>query len=274
MKDKYTATWISHSQISDYLKCPRSYFLKNIYRDPKNNHKINIMSPPLALGQTVHRVLESLSVLPVEKRLEKSLLDLYELYWQNVTGEKGGFKYKDEENKLKDQGKRMIQRVIDNPGPILKKTIKIRQDLPYYWISEEENIILCGKIDWLEYIDESDCVKIIDFKTGKYDEDPDSLQLPIYHLLVKNCQTKNIAGAAYWYLDRDDKPLDIDLPSYELANKRVIDMAKHIALARKLERFACKRKKGCFFCRPLEAILAGKGKFVGMDDYRHDLYVL
>jgi len=31
-KDKFAAIWISHSSISDFLKCPRSYFLKNIYK--------------------------------------------------------------------------------------------------------------------------------------------------------------------------------------------------------------------------------------------------
>ncbi|MBI2611750.1 PD-(D/E)XK nuclease family protein [Candidatus Gottesmanbacteria bacterium] len=274
MKDKYSAIWVSHSSISDYLKCPRAYYLKNVYKDPKNNHKINIMSPSLALGQTVHKVIESISTLPVERRFEKSLLDLYEIYWQKISGEKGGFSHKDEEENIKQQGKEMIQRVINNPGPLKRKAIKIREDLPYFWLSEVDNIILCGKIDWLEYIVESDSVKIIDFKTGKYDEDPNSLQLPIYHLLVKNSQSKNIVGVAYWYLDRDNEPIDASLPSYQEASQRVLEIAKHIVLARKLERFVCGRRDGCMFCHPFETILVGKAKFVGEDDFRHDLYVI
>lgn len=274
MKDKYSAIWVSHSSISDYLKCPRLYYLKNVYKHPKSGHKINIMQPPLALGKTVHKVIESLSVLPADRRFGRSLLDEYELLWKEVTGDLGGFKSKAEEEKTKENGRKMLQRVIDNPGPILKKAIKIRQELPYFWISEEENIILCGKIDWLEYTEESDSIKIIDFKTGKYDEDPNSLQLPIYYLLVKNCQTKSISAAAYWYLDRDDKPRDVSLPDYEDSSKRVIEIAKHIAKARKLERFVCKRKDGCIFCNQFEEVIAGKGKFIGVDDYNHDIYIL
>lgn len=274
MKDKYSAVWVSHSSISDYLKCPRLYYLKNIYRSPKSGNKISIMYPPLALGQTVHKVIESLSVLPIEKRLEKPLTDLYESYWKEVSGELGGFVSSDEEKKFKDKGREMIKRVTDHPGPILKKAIKVRQDLPYFWLSEEDNIILCGKIDWLEYIEENDTVKIIDFKTGKYDEDPDSLQLPIYHLLVAHCQSKKISAASYWYLDRDDSPRDTKLPEYDESFKRVMEMAKRIALSRKLERFTCKKKDGCMFCRPFEIIVAGEGKFVGINDYRTDVYIL
>ena len=70
----------------------------------------------------------------------------------------------------------MLQRVIKHPGPVAKLAVKIKQDLPYYWLSEEDNIILCGKIDWLEYLPDQDGVHIIDFKTSKYDEAPQSLQ--------------------------------------------------------------------------------------------------
>ena len=51
--------------------------------------------------------------------------------------------------------------------------------------NEEENIILNGKIDWLEYVPEDDSIRVIDFKTGKNDEKEGSLQLPIYILLLK-----------------------------------------------------------------------------------------
>lgn len=273
MKDKYSAVWVSHSSIGDYLKCPRAYFLKNIYRDPKTNHKIMLMEPPLALGQVVHDVLDTISALPVENRQLDSLLNLYEEKWKNVAGKRGGFPSPEEEKKFKDRGAKMIAKVMANPGPLKEKAIKIRQELPYYWLSEEDNIILCGKIDWLEYIPESDSVRIIDFKTGKFDEDEDSLQLPIYLLLAAHCQTKPIAGASYWYLDRDDAPTAVSLPTGEDATKRVMEHAKMIVLARKLDRFVCKQKDGCRVCRPLENIVNGKAQFVGMGGYNQDIYI-
>ena len=35
--DKYTAVWVSHSSMGDFLKCPRAYFLHNVYKDPKTD---------------------------------------------------------------------------------------------------------------------------------------------------------------------------------------------------------------------------------------------
>lgn len=274
MKDKYSAIWVSHSSIGDYLKCPRAYYLRNVYRDPKTNHKISLMAPSLALGQTVHEVIESLSTLPVEERFAQRLIDRFAKSWEKVSGERGGFTTPEEEEKFRTRGEEMIARVVENPGPIARKTIKIRQELPYFWLSEEDNIILCGKIDWLEYLEDSDSVRIVDFKTGKFDEDPDSLQLPIYYLLASRCQTKPVTGISYWYLNRDTEPVPMDLPDKDEAITRILEFAKRIALARKLGRFVCKEKDGCRACRPLEAIVAGKGKLVGINDFGQDLYIL
>jgi len=181
MSDKYTAVWVSHTSISDFLRCPRAYYLKNIYRDPKTNHKIKLMSPSLALGSAVHEVLESLSVLPRQTRFSGSLIAKFDRAWEKITGKKGGFINADTEYKFKQRGQEMLRRVMNNPGPLSGLAVKIQMDLPQFWLSEEDNIMLCGKIDWLEYLPDSDSVHIIDFKTGKTEEDPDSLQLPIYH---------------------------------------------------------------------------------------------
>ena len=273
-KDKYTAIWVSHSSIGDYLKCPRGYYLKNVYKNPKTNKKMSIMSPALALGQTVHEVVESLSVLAVVDRLKIPLLDKYNLAWTKVAGEKGGFKDETQEQEIKARGVAMLERITQNPGPILRKAVKIRQDLPYFWLSDEDNIILCGKIDWLEYLTETDSVSILDFKTGKYDEDPDSLQLPIYLQLVKNCQNRPVAGAAYWYLDRDDTPKLVALPDSDESYKKILAVAKRVALARKLNHFQCPKADGCRNCRDLELAAAGKAKFVGTNDFGQEVYVI
>lgn len=232
------------------------------------------MQPALALGQTVHSVIESLSTLSVEDRLKESLLTKFEKAWVEVSGKKGGFTTKEEEEKYKKRGMEMMERIMKNPGPILKKAIKIRQELPYFWLSEEQNIILCGKLDWLEYLEDVDSIRIIDFKTGKFDEDPDSLQLPIYILLATNCQTKKVYGAQYWYLNRDIAPIDVVLPTVVDATIRLLEIARTVALARKLERFVCMRKDGCPTCTPYEMVLAGKGEFIGVGGYNQDTYIL
>ena len=154
-KDKYSAVWISHTSINDFLQCPRAYFLKNIFKDRSSGNKIQIISPSLALGSAVHEVLESLSTVPTEIRFEESLVLKLDQVWEKLSGKKGGFKDLDEEHKYKERGKAMLRRVMDHPGPLLNLAVKIKESLPYFWLSEEENIILCGKIDWLEYLKEA-----------------------------------------------------------------------------------------------------------------------
>lgn len=271
--DKYKALWVSHTSISDFLACPRSYYLRHMYRNPKNRHKIKIMSPALALGQAVHEVLESLSVIPKNSRFLEPLMDRYEVAWEKVTGKKGGFLDRDTEYRYQERGREMIRMVKDNPGPVAGLAVKIKEDLPHFWISEEEGIILCGKVDWLEYFPETDSVHIIDFKTGKQDEDPNSLQLPIYHLLVRYCQARTVSKASYWYLDHDTQPIERALPSLEEAQTQVMAVARQIKLARQLGRLACPRG-GCFYCLPFEEVVAGGGELVGEDQYGADIFIL
>ena len=273
--DKYTATWVSHSSIGDFLKCPRAYYLRNVYKDPRTGHKIQLMSPPLALGQAIHEVLESLSPLPKDKRFGKSLIGRLEQTWQKISGEKGGFNNKEEEEHYRDRGKAMLGRVTENPGPLKNLAVRINMDLPHFWLSEEDSIILCGKIDWLEYLSENRSVHIIDFKTGRQDEPSDSLQLPIYNLLATSCQSYPVAKMSYWYLDRNDGLIKKDLLDFKESHQKVLKVAKKIKLARQLGRFICSRgDSGCSACRPMEAVLRGEGKLVGENKFGQDVYVL
>lgn len=273
-KDKYTATWISHTSINDYLQCPRAYYLKNVYKDRSSGNKIQITSPALALGSSVHEVIESLSIIPTEKRFDESLVLKLDQIWEKYSGRKGGFDDLDEEHKYKERGKAMLRKVMDNPGPLANLSVKIKEDVPNYWLSEEENIILCGKVDWLEYFKEDDSVHIIDFKTSKKEEDANSLQLPIYHLLVHNCQKRRVAKASYWYLEFHDSPMEKQLPDIDDALIKVLEIGRKIKLARKLEKLDCPNgKDGCIFCRPLEAVLRGEGEKVG-ENNRRDIYIL
>jgi len=272
-KDKYKAIWVSHSSMGDFLRCPRAYYLRNVYKDKRTGRKITVMKPPLALGQVIHDVVESLSTIKAEDRLAVSLIDKFEQQWKKIKGKKGGFKTKKEEQEYKQRGIKMLKKIMDKPGPILKQAVKIKQDLPYYWISEDDDIILCGKIDWLEYLPEDDAVGIIDFKTGKKEEDPKSLQLPIYHLLATNTQSRKVKRASYWYLEHDDQPAQIDLPDLDKAHDKVLEVARRVALARRINRFICPTD-GCFYCRDLERVLKSEGELVGTHPYGQDIYIL
>lgn len=275
MPDKYTAVWVSHSSISDFLRCPRAYYLSNVYKEPQTGKKISLMSPPLALGQAVHEVLESLSILPAADRFRDSLAQKFEAAWKKMAGKLGGFRDEDQEHKYKQRGVEMLARVTQNPGPLTNLAVKINMDLPYFWLSEADNIILCGKIDWLEYLPEENSVHIIDFKTGTKEESPNSLQLPIYHLLVHHCQKHPVAKASYWYLERSSELAEKPLPDLDTAKSKVLDIAKKIKLARQLERFVCPQgDTGCPACRPLEMVIRGQAERVGTDSLGRSIYIL
>ena len=278
VKDKYGAVWVSNSSINDFLKCPRLYYLHNMHKSD-NNRKINLVSPTLSLGSAVHETLEGLKNYPAEDRFKKSLLEAFEESWKKVSGKIGGFKTVEEEAEAKKRAKQMIERVAKNPGPLLNKTVKIKDGeggmLPNFFLSEEDNIILCGKIDWLEYVEADDSLRVIDFKTGKNEEERDSLQLPIYVLLLNALQKRKVSSVAYWYIDRSDVPSDAVLPEAGEAREKVLTIAKKIKEAREIGRFECPRgAQGCFFCQPFEKILKGEAEFVGIGGYNQELYLL
>ena len=272
MPDKYTATWTSHSSIADFLACPRSYYLKNVYKDPRTGHKITLMTPSLALGQVVHTVLESLSVLPANKRITSELLPKFRRAWEQVAGKRGGFTDINQEYRYQKRGEEMIERVYNNPGPLTNLAVKIKKDLLYYWLSEDEEIILCGKIDWMEYLEGENAVHIIDFKTGQKRQE-NSLQLPIYYLLAVNCQKRNVVKASYWYLALDNDLTALTLPDQSTAHKKILNIARQMKLARQLKKFACP-SQGCRACGQFEQILRGEGELIGTDDFKRDVYIL
>lgn len=276
MADKYKSVWVSHSSIADYLACPRAYYLRNVYKDPNTNHKMTVVTPSLSLGQAVHEVIESLSTLPVENRFDIPLLEKLDLVWKKVEGKRGGFSDIQEEDEYKERAKQMLKRVSSHPGPILKKAVKIptgELNLPNFYLSEEDDIILCGKIDWLEYIEDTDSVHIIDFKTGKNEEDENSLQLPIYLLLATNTQKRPVTKASYWYLNKNDDLTEKELPNLLESKEKILTIARRIKLARQLNHFVCP-KGGCMKCRPLERVLRGEAERVGVSDTNQDIFVL
>jgi ATP-dependent helicase/DNAse subunit B len=277
-QDKYSSVWVSHSSIGDFLKCPRLYFLHNIYKNEKGK-KINIASPALSLGIAVHETLEGLSKYKAEERFLKPLEETFEEEWRKVSGKQGGFKNEQEEKEAKERGRNMILRVAKNPGPLVKKTVKLppsKNDMPpNFFLSEAENIILNGKIDWLEYIPEDDSIKVIDFKTGRNKENEGSLQLPIYLLLLNNLQKRKVSGAAYWYVDCDNEPISVKLPDAKKAYEDVLAIARKIKIAREKGEFNCPRGgSGCFACRPFEKILKGEAEYIGIGGYGQEMYLV
>ncbi|MBI5798554.1 MAG: PD-(D/E)XK nuclease family protein [Candidatus Yonathbacteria bacterium] len=292
MVDKYTAVWVSHSSMGDFLKCPRSYYLHNMYKDPRTGHKVSIVTPHMSLGIAVHEVLEGLAEFPANERMNRDLLSLYETGWKKVSGKKGGFQSIDEEAEFKARGTVMLEKVTSDPRFLVNKCIKLPQDkMPCnFYLSEEHNIILNGLVDWIEYLPETDSLHIIDFKTGKVEEKDGSLQLPIYLLLCNALQKRKVTKASYWYLE-SDKMVEKELPHLDKALRDVLEVAMKVKCARDTAKregvdkaFVCPqgaydvvtKDGGCMNCRPYEFILNDDPsvEFVGVGGFSQDMYVM
>ena len=277
MPDKYSAVWVSHSSMGDFLKCPRLYYLHNIYKDPKTKRKINIVTPALSLGISVHEVLENLANFPAEERMKRDILADFEKAWEKVSGEQGGFQSAEEEKEYKARGIAMLENVVKDPRVLVNKRIKLPKNEmnPNFYLSEEDNIILNGQIDWIEYLPD-DTLHIIDFKTGKNEESESSLQLPIYLLLCNALQKRTVSRASYWYLE-SDKMVEKELPDLDTARRDVLAVALRVTEAREKGEFLCpKGSGGCFGCRPFEKIISGDAsvKYIGVGGFNQDMYTI
>ena len=272
-KYPYGAVWLSHSSLSDFNKCQRLYYLRNVYKDPKTYRKIQVVNPYLSLGAAVHDTIASISLLPKVERFKKSLSDSFEERWRVVSGKIGGFASKEQEEKFKERGLAMIRRVEENPGPLSRLALKIREKIPSIWLSESDNLVLCGVIDWIELLP-NNTLHIIDFKTGKSGGDEGSLQLPIYFLIVKNKMKRPVSKLSFWYLDIEDSPREAPFPEIKGVIDQLIEKGKKIKELRSQRVVLC-AKGGCRYCSEYEAVFQGKAEHVGLDrKMNKDLYLI
>lgn len=261
----YAAVWLSHSSISDLTKCPRLYYLHNVYKEP-GNRKIQVVSPYLTLGSVVHGTIERIRGLPREERFLWPLSHIFEELWEKSSGKKGGFVSADQEKEFKDRGANMIKRLEAHPGPLANLAIRINQPgekVPGIWLSQEENLVLCGNVDWIEVLPDGS-LHILDFKTGKNEEEATSLQLQIYLMLVGERSKRPISRTSYWYLDKDDEPVEIPLPKLESVAELLIKFGREMKQIRSQPEVICP-KGGCRYCLEYDAILNKQAEYVGYD---------
>jgi RecB family exonuclease len=265
------AVFISPSTLADFEKCPQLYFYKNVYRTPRGL-KVQIINPALALGQSVHDTLELFLKTPLEARNKNLLTDKFNFSWENLSGEKGGFSSLEEENIYKTRALEMLERFWKNEHFKNAEMVKI----PEFPKAELGNdLILTGKLDWLEK--EGEYYHLIDFKTGKNEEKEDSLQLPIYAVLVSNIFNSEKIKASYWYLDKDDNIVPFVLPSLEKTKENLKNKGEIVKMVRQTKSYRCQSgKESCWACKDILAIAQGKGKLVSMDpvNRKQEIYIL
>ncbi len=261
--------FISYTSLKDFLKCPRSYYLKNIYRDPKTGFRLQVASPYLSLGSTVHDSVKWFLDLEDKPTLDETIKKFRNL-WLKFRGKKGGFSSREEEGNFGSRGLKMLENFYQNWQVLEKKAPEIT--FPKYNLLD--NIVLIGNFDYIGE-KEDGSLHVVDFKTGANDED-DPTQLYIYSILAEANFGKSVSAAGFWYLDREDTPRDIVLDPLEPKLEWLKDKAKELKQAIELGEWVCvKGDQFCRDCRDYQAIIDGKGQFQFSDyRYKKDVYYL
>lgn len=253
--------WVSHSSLSDFEKCPRLYYLRNIYRDKThgNNFKIQVASPYLSLGEIVHDAIDNYIDRYTKNERNKDKL-MYELSrgWLLKPGKIGGFKSSSQEQEFKDRSVAMAERFYKNKDFSQKSPIRSSQ-FPKKKLFSDKDIILVGNFDWLENF--KDGLHLLDFKTGRLEEKEDSLQLPIYSILANENFEKFVRKTSYWYLDRDDEPKEVKMKDLEESLRTIKGRSIKIEDAIKKVNFSNK-DYGCPYCKEYDIVVNNKAEHV------------
>lgn len=256
--------WISHTSLGDFEKCKQLYYLRNLYRDKKygNNFRLQVASPYLALGEAVHDAIDHfIDRYQSEHRTLDRLMYEYNRIWQLKPGKIGGFKNTEQEKEFKTRGEAMLERFFKNSHFSKGKPIKI--NFPKLPLVGEDDVVLVGNFDYLE--ETASGLHVMDFKTGK-EEDSNSLQLPIYAILAEHVLGKKINKLSYWYLDRDDEPVEMPIPDLEKSLKIIKEKAAVLTESVKFQDFACSDELGyCKSCHEYNSVIKDQAEHVQTD---------
>lgn len=263
------AIFISNTSLNDFLSCPRAYFLKNVYRNPKTGYRIQIASPYISLGATIHDAIRWF----LENLDNPSLLKLndhFRNFWWKYHGKRGGFSSEEEEKVFGQRGLKMLGNFLENHAK-LEKMAKPAKFPKYPLI---DNVILTGNLDYVGELDDGN-LHVIDFKTGVKDVDS-PLQLYIYAILAENHYGKAVTKMSFWYLDRDLEPKEVVPDPLEKTLEWLVEKGKAVKLALEENNWVCKGGDDlCRDCRDYQAVLEGKGEFMFSDHaYKKDVYFL
>lgn len=263
------AIYLSHTSLKDFAKCPRSYYLKNIYRDPKTNFKLQIASPYITLGACEHDAIDWFLKLE-QKPSKDELFAQFRNFWRKFRGKRGGFISLEEEASFGKRGLLMLENFFQN-WQILEKSVPPLK-FPKYVMHGD--VVLIGNFDFVGQMSDGS-LHIVDFKTGSKDEDS-PVQLYLYAILAESNFQKPVSKMSYWYLDRDDKPRDVVLDPLDSTLEWLTQQTKQIKQAVKRNEWFCVKGEGlCWECRQYQALIDGIGEFMFSDfAFKKDIYFL
>jgi len=254
----------SPSKLGMFTQCPKLfhfYYLDPVYSQTKYELKRlphNIWSFH-TLGKAVHNAITLFYYLLPRQRTEKGLLEqlketwISEVQWNKKPplGKWGGFKTTEEERNSYRQAILMLKNFIKIaeiepeieylPTKNFKRSISDYTDLV---TPLDENFDISGKFDLIAR-DNDDSLHIVDFKTGKK-EDEDHFQLRFYKLLAEEKFKKPVRKASFYFLKTGNKKeFDLEKEKKEKIREEILGKINQI---KKIEDFKTRPSKLCQFC--------------------------
>lgn len=260
------ALWVSYTALKDFLKCPKSYYLKNRYRDPKTGHRLQIAAPPMTLGSLVHDAIKW--YLQTNRVAGKDdVIKKFRNHWLKYRGKRGGFSSIQEESDFGKRGLKMLDNFWGN-AKVLEPNVAVYDFLRF---KLDEKIVFIGKLDFLGNLPDGS-LHVLDFKTGSKDEE-DPTQLHAYAILAESNFQKPVSKISYWYLDRDIGPKEAVLDSLEDKVVWLKGKCQEIEKAIAKNEWVCAKEDSCYDCQKYQAIINGKGEFLFSDtEFKKDVY--
>lgn len=268
-KDKSSNQKIDYSKIYSPSRlgmfdiCPKQYhfyYLDPVYSRMKNKLKKqphNIWSFH-TLGKAVHNAITLFYHLPPKQRTKEQLKQhlketwCSEIMWNKKPplGKWGGFEDLEEERETYRQALLMLKNLFEiaetEPEIEYLPTQDFRRSIEDYHnliTSLSEDYDISGKFD-LIVRDKNDTLHIIDFKTGKK-EDDNHFQLRFYKALAEGNFQKPVRKASFYFLRTGNKrKFDLE----EETGKIKEEILEKIKAIKTTENFKPKPSKLCKFC--------------------------
>lgn len=250
----------SFSKIKRFEKCPLDYYF--YYLDPKWKG-FQKPRPYKTKGQAVHGAITLFYYLPQEKRTFENLKKCLSQAWfseidllkEPPLGQIGGFKDLHHERLEYIQCLKILKNFLEttdlNPPIFFLPTEKIKESFDDY---EElikplnKNFSISGKFDRIDQLEDGS-LRIIDFKTGKNNED--KFQLIFYKLLAELNFQVPVKTVSFYYLNKKQiSDLDVSNIKKEGIKDQVLEKIEKIENTKE---FSPQKSRLCYYCDFFEA---------------------
>lgn len=210
---------LSPYSIGIYEQCPRRY--KHQYVDGLTQ-KYRKPWPWLTMGSHVHTALTRfLRDIPVEERTVETIESLLRNSWRR---NREGFTDAEQEREYGERALAQVRWFASTQKTDVEPLMLER----FHEAPVSENVVLMGRIDRIDRHKDGG-LHVIDYKTGKVPENPDTFQLLQYAVILARTLPYPVTQASYLYLeDGEWRTFSIDPVDVQKTRGAVLAIAKRI----------------------------------------------